>query len=209
MQYPLVDISEVESTKQRILLAAVRMFAERGYAAVSIRDIAAVVNIKPPSIYSHFESKEALFDAIVEMIEKVYMDFYSRLGETVAEAQSYEEVLDCLFAELIEVYHMFVYYGVSLIATEQFCNERARRAFQEVYMKQGIDYSTRLFEGCIEKGWVKPFDARALATLFMNSIFAGSLVRTHEDLGHEAVYEAQAMFRSLRQLMLDAVQVIE
>lgn len=43
----LVDMDQVGNTKERILLTAVRLFAERGYAAVSVRDIASSVNIRP------------------------------------------------------------------------------------------------------------------------------------------------------------------
>lgn len=208
MEYPLVDINEVEKTKDRILLAAVMLFAERGYAAVSVRDIADHVKIKPASLYNHFESKEVLFDTIVETIKTVYLEFYDRMEERIATAACFADVLDSLFDELIDVYHMFVYYGVSLISTEQFRNEAARHAFNDVYMKVGIEYSEHLFNTSIEKGWVKPFSTRAMATTFMNNVFAGSMIRTQEHLGRKTVYSSREMFIDLKQHMLDSVEVI-
>lgn len=207
MKFPLVDISDVDNTKDRILLTAVTMFAEKGYAAVSVRDIAKAVNIKASSLYNHFENKEALFDAIVDTIQDTYLDFFKRVDLKIAEVSGFAEVLDCLFAELKEVYHMFIYYGVSLIACEQFRNERARSAFHDIYLKIGIDYSTRIFDYAIERGWVEPFDTRMLATFFMNNVFAGSLVRTQEAFHHETAYGAKDMFVSLQRFMLNAVEV--
>jgi len=209
MKYPLVDISEAENTKERIMLAAVKLFAAKGYAAVSVRDIAEAVNIKKASLYNHFESKEALFIEIVETVKNVYLEFYDRVDVQINRATCFEEVLEALFAELKEVYHMFIYYGVVLIATEQFRNEEARYVFNDVYMKIGIDYSTKVFNGCVEKKWVKAFDARGLATLFMNNVFAGSLVRVQQDQGYEVIYDPEEMFASLQQYMLNSVEAPE
>lgn len=49
-----------------ILLAAARLFAERGYEATSVRDIAAAVGVRPGSIYHHYPSKEDLFVSVHE-----------------------------------------------------------------------------------------------------------------------------------------------
>lgn len=209
MKYPLVDIDDVESTKERILLAAVMLFAERGYAAVSVRDIADRVSIKPASLYNHFESKEVLFDTIIETINRVYLDFYDRVDKEIEKAASFAEVLECLFAELKAVYHMFIFYGVALIGTEQFRNEKAREAFNDVYMKVGIDYSSRIFTECIKKEWVQPFDTRGLATFFMNNVFVGSLARAQEDMNKDAPYDATEMFESLQGYMLRSVEIIK
>ncbi len=49
-----------------ILSAAIRLFNQSGYHATSMSDIARAVNIKKPSLYHHFESKEAILLAILE-----------------------------------------------------------------------------------------------------------------------------------------------
>jgi AcrR family transcriptional regulator len=55
-----------ELTAERILDAAEELFAERGYAGTSLRGVASVVGIRIPSLYNHFESKEALYAAVLE-----------------------------------------------------------------------------------------------------------------------------------------------
>ena len=42
----------------RVLEAALKLFAERGYAAASVRDVAAAAGVKPATIYAHYPSKE-------------------------------------------------------------------------------------------------------------------------------------------------------
>jgi AcrR family transcriptional regulator len=51
--------------RERLLAAAVRLFAANGYAATSVRDIVRAAGVTAPVLYHHFGSKEGLFLAIV------------------------------------------------------------------------------------------------------------------------------------------------
>lgn len=53
-------------TREKILDEALRLFARRGYDAVSVAEIADAVGIKAPSLYKHYSSKRAIFDSIIE-----------------------------------------------------------------------------------------------------------------------------------------------
>lgn len=48
------------------MTTATRMFAEQGYAGVSMRDLAGELGIQAPSLYSHFSSKADLLQACLE-----------------------------------------------------------------------------------------------------------------------------------------------
>lgn len=61
----------MEATRRRahsrlpqLLDEAARAFAERGYAATSVRDIVVPIGMLPGSLYCHFETKEALLVAV-------------------------------------------------------------------------------------------------------------------------------------------------
>ena len=51
------------NTKDRILEAALALFARNGYAATNIKDISEAVGIVKSAFYRHFNSKEEVFDA--------------------------------------------------------------------------------------------------------------------------------------------------
>src|SRR5688500_1994302 len=55
-----------EERGRQMLAEARRCFAERGFAAVSVDEIAAAVGVTKPMVYSYFGSKEGLFAAAVE-----------------------------------------------------------------------------------------------------------------------------------------------
>jgi AcrR family transcriptional regulator len=54
-----------ERTAERILDAAESLFASRGYAGTTLRDVAGAVGLRTPSLYNHFESKDALYEAVL------------------------------------------------------------------------------------------------------------------------------------------------
>lgn len=57
---------EKESTKDRILREALRLFADQGYEATTMNDIAASVDVRAASLYAHYKSKEELFRVVLE-----------------------------------------------------------------------------------------------------------------------------------------------
>ena len=60
------------TTKQKILKEALNLFAEKGYSAVYVGEIAEAVGIKAPSLYKHYKSKQDIFNAILEEMKKGY-----------------------------------------------------------------------------------------------------------------------------------------
>lgn len=57
-----------KGTRRRLLSAATRLFSDRGFEAVSTREIAAAANTTLPSIPHHFGSKEGLYQAVLATI---------------------------------------------------------------------------------------------------------------------------------------------
>ncbi|GIW43200.1 MAG: hypothetical protein KatS3mg077_0482 [Candidatus Binatia bacterium] len=57
---------ETVSTRDLILDAAERLFATRGVDGVAVRDLARELGLTAPSLYNHFSSKQALYDAVLE-----------------------------------------------------------------------------------------------------------------------------------------------
>lgn len=55
-----------QATRSRLLIAAVKLFADRGYEASSMRELAAEVGVKAPAIYNHFDSKSEVLSAAVD-----------------------------------------------------------------------------------------------------------------------------------------------
>jgi len=62
-------------TRERLLDAALRLMAERGMAGVTINEITEAADVGFGSFYNYFESKEAIYDAIINPNASVTMGF--------------------------------------------------------------------------------------------------------------------------------------
>ena len=62
------------NTKQEILEASLDLFSVQGFEATSISQIAGAVGIRKASLYSHFENKQAILDAIVKDVLDQYAE---------------------------------------------------------------------------------------------------------------------------------------
>jgi AcrR family transcriptional regulator len=58
-----------QATRQRLVTTAARLFAERGYDATSIEEMLQELQVSRGALYHHFDSKEALFEAVLQDIE--------------------------------------------------------------------------------------------------------------------------------------------
>jgi AcrR family transcriptional regulator len=65
-----------ETTKSRILDEAITLFAERGFDACTMRDLAAVVGIKAPAIYNHYASKDVV---LAEAMQQILGQFFAHV----------------------------------------------------------------------------------------------------------------------------------
>ncbi len=57
--------TELKDTRQAVLDAALDLFAESGFHGTGLRDIAGAAGVREAAIYHYFESKEALFEALI------------------------------------------------------------------------------------------------------------------------------------------------
>ena len=74
-----MQAEETHETAEKILRAASRMFAEKGFANVSVRDICRETGTTAPVIYYYFGSKKGLFEAVAR--RRITMaDFIQKLS---------------------------------------------------------------------------------------------------------------------------------
>ncbi|MGW7415525.1 TetR/AcrR family transcriptional regulator [Streptomyces sp. NPDC054863] len=81
------------ATRQKIADTALRLFLERGYDAVGIREVAAEADVAVTTLFSHFASKEAL---VFEQDE----DFEQRLTQAVTGRAPHEPLIPVLRSEI-------------------------------------------------------------------------------------------------------------
>jgi AcrR family transcriptional regulator len=203
--YELPYLSVKSNTKERILMVSTVLFAEKGYEAVSVRDIADAIGIKGGSIYNHFSSKEVLWDAVLEHAALLYDLYIQSLEEALTSAVSLEEVLEIFYTEPKRLINLFTCFAFSLLFTDQFRDERAGVLFSEKFMRFGIDFHKKWLDRCAAKGFAKPFDTEALATILINSVAVGLSVKVQEVMGRKTPFAPEAMFADQQKFLLTCI----
>lgn len=159
-------------TKERIVEEAFALFSERGFHAVSVRDIAAAVGIKDASLYNHFASKQAMFDAIVgEAIERTRGYFGERriLFDVADDPTPYEDMDAGRIRKM--VLPSFRYFFEDpfmvrlrhLLVISQFESAEAARAYRLIFVEQPMALQRAIFEHLMATGEFVRDDAAQLA----------------------------------------------
>ena len=162
-------------TKDRILYAAVRMFSDRGYDKVSMRDIAGALGITAPSIYNHFSSKNDLLGSIYDFYAEQQRQLFPDLGEVLrlAETASLPELLsmvDIRYSppELDEMMNRIV-----TIAFREVNTSRESEEFIRSSIFDNVNSLLKpLFERMVSLGRLAPFDIDTFLCLFNYFTFA-------------------------------------
>ncbi|MGH7821295.1 MAG: TetR/AcrR family transcriptional regulator [Candidatus Binatia bacterium] len=76
--------ASTKGTRGRVLDAALRLFAERGFGVTSIRDIAREAKVNSATLYSHYPSKEHV---LAELIDLGHEEYRRRFRKALLESQ--------------------------------------------------------------------------------------------------------------------------
>lgn len=191
-------------TKTDIVEAALRLFAERGFEGVGMRDIADDVGVKPASLYKHFAGKQAIFEAVVERMDASYLDQAQKLkmpqGGIEEMSEGYaslstgmlENMSEALFRYWTEDEHAVLFRHV--LATEQYRNPAIGRLFRSYFVEKPIEHMTQLFASMTDKGHFEKGDAHLMALEFFAPI---SLLMQEAD-GCETTRQRDALAALIR-----------
>ena len=171
---------DARDTRGRIVEEAFALFAERGFHAVSVRDIAAAVGIKDASLYNHFPTKQAIFDAIVdEALDRTRRAFGERriLFDVADDVAPYEDLDEGRLRELVLGSMRYFFEDPfmvqlrRLLVISQYENEEAGRVYRLVFIEQPMALQRTVFEHLMATGEFERGDAAQMALEFQGVPF--------------------------------------
>ena len=178
-----------ENKKEQIIREALKLFSEKGFAAVSMRDLAGSVGVSVSTIYHYYESKQALvrdmiaraneltakardsFFRILNSTEKVACEPFVRAGVMYVTAYLRHEQIDPL---------------LRMLESERFHEPAAEKAWQQMMFADPIAHEAKVFELLAARGEIRETDADRLAGeyhgIVMLGYFTGDTDRLARDL---------------------------
>ncbi|TMV46242.1 TetR/AcrR family transcriptional regulator [Paenibacillus mesophilus] len=174
----LFPVKESGQTKRRILEAAIDMFSQNGYSAVSVREITKQVGIKESALYNHYKTK----DEILESIYLLFKNMQKNNGQGFPSPEQLQQILKAVSLEafLEQGFDQFIRAIENPLLTkiwrilniEQYRDQRAREIILQYIYKDTIDFLTSAFQILIPNQQIKPYDAKLLAIEYQYPIFA-------------------------------------
>lgn len=169
------------NTKEIILFESLKLFADKGYDGVTVRDIASEVGVKQSSLYKHFSSKQDIFETLVATMQLRFRDastsFNLPNGELQEMARKYatggNEVLKKISSEIFHFYLKDPYASQfrKMLSIEKYKNKEIDRIYREVYIDTAISYQATLFDEMIKQGYMRQANPKVMALQFFAPIF--------------------------------------
>jgi AcrR family transcriptional regulator len=161
-----------QNKKSRIIEAAARVFANRGYNSTLIAEIAAEAGIGKGTIYEYFPSKEDLFFAVfewfVEMTEAEDKVSISVLGGSASERlRALNDALLRSWIDMLDMYSLVMEFWSASASSKM--RLRFKQAFRESYRDFRQLVSALIRDG-IEAGEFQPeIDAESVAAALVGT----------------------------------------
>ncbi len=169
-----------EDTKQKILSAALELFSTCGYDAVSVGQIAKAVGIKAPSLYNHFASKRAIFDALFDETAAKYDKATDAVSVHVSESDRdvavFTEISEDALAEKVRSIFAYSLHDETvarfrrMMTIEQFRNPELAQLYTKRYIDRMVDYHAGIFKGLISAGRIRNEDPETLSVMYVSPI---------------------------------------
>ena len=165
------------TTKEKILLTALKLFAQDGYEAVSISKISGELGMAKSALYKHYKNKRDIFDSIINRMDELD---YERAREYNMPDGNMDEIIKGyreISIDKIRIYtevqfkhwteEEFSSLFRRMLTLEQYRNQEMADLYQKYLVSGPIDYMTYLFAGITGK----KEEAKQLAIEFYGPIF--------------------------------------
>ena len=163
------------STKQKILDASLELFSVQGFEATSISQIANAVGIRKASLYSHFENKQAILDALVKDVLEQYgahsifarADWENPADTRNGQALTPDAAVQMILGQIRYILHdPHISKARKMLAIEQFQNPELAKLQTKQNYTDVLQYFTGLVKHLIRQGVLAEDDPEIMAAQF-------------------------------------------
>ena len=158
--------------KQEILGAALELFSVQGFEATSIAQIADAVGIRKASLYSHFENKQAILDALVQEVLEQYEghSLFARADwekDTDSLPQTADDAVQMIQGQIRYILHdPAISRARKMLVIEQFQNPELAKLQTKQNYSDVLGYFTGLINCLIRQGVLAEDDPEIMAAQF-------------------------------------------
>ena len=158
---PSPPSSEVE-TQTRILKAAQKLFARRGYDGTTTRDLAQEAGVAEGTLFRHFENKKAI---LIEVATQGWIEILTDLLTELSEMGSYKAIAQVMRRRMLNLHQNADLLKVCFMEA-QFHPDLRDRIQTEVIVKM-TDVAEAFFQTAMDQGIYRQMNPRLVAQVFL------------------------------------------
>jgi len=159
---PLKNTSPEDTTRNRILQSALKLFARKGYDATTTKDLASAANVAEGTIFRHFPTKKAI---LVEVATLGWIEILTDLLTELSEMEGYKAVAKVMRKRMAHLRENGDLLRVCFIEA-QFHPELRERIQLEVIAKM-TDVAEAFFQTAMDKGIYRQMNPKIVAQVFL------------------------------------------
>lgn len=195
-----IENATEEGTRARILQAAQRLFARKGYDGTTTRDLAAAANVAEGTLFRHFANKKAI---LVEVATQGWVEILTDLLTELSEMGSYKAVAQVMRRRMLRMRESHDLMRVCFMEA-QFHPELRDRIQVEIVDKM-TDVAEAFFETAMERGIYRKINPKIVAQVFLG-MFAIAGFSDHTIIDPDASPESmKEMAEGIADIFLNGV----
>lgn len=188
-----------EATHSRILNAALRLFASRGYDGTTTKDLAAAANVAEGTLFRYFPNKKAI---LIEVATAGWIDILTDLLTELSEMGSYKAVAQVMRRRMLRMRENKDLLQVCFVEA-QYHPELRERIQLEVIAKM-TDVAEAFFQTAMDKGIYRRTNPKIVAQVFLG-MFAIAGFSDQTILPDASATSLQEMAEGIADIFLNGV----
>lgn len=191
-------------TRDRILQAALRLFASQGFDGTTTRDLAQAAGVAEGTLFRHFANKKAI---LVEVATNGWVEILTDLLTELSEMASYKAVAQVMRRRMWNMRKNVDMMRVCFMEV-QFHQDLRDRIQIEVIDKM-TDVAEAFFQTAMDKGIYRQMDAKLVAKVFLGMFAIAGFSDNTLIEPNASPQEMQQMAEGLADIFLNGVLVKE
>lgn len=191
-------------TRDRILRAALRLFAAQGFDGTTTRDLAQAAGVAEGTLFRHFPNKKAI---LIEVATNGWVDILTDLLTELSEMGSYKAVAQVMRRRMWNMHKNVDLMRVCFMEA-QFHPDLRDRVQIEVIAKM-TDVGEAFFQTAMDKGIYRQMDVKLVAKVFLGMFAIAGFSNNTLMEPDASPQEMQSMAEGLADIFLNGVLVKE
>jgi len=193
-------VSPESETRDRILKAALTLFARSGYDGTTTKQIAVAAGVAEGTLFRHFETKKSI---LVQVATDGWIEILTDLLTELSEMASYKAIAQVMKRRMLHLQDNADLMRVCFMEVQ--FHEDLRDRIQSDVIEKMTDVAEAFFQTAMDQGVYRKMDPRLVARVFLGMFAVSGFSQKTLTDPNASVLELKAMAEGISEIFLNGV----